>query len=141
MLLDITDCLGIPTCLFNVIFIDLVWVTFLLQSITDCFRRSCKTIKKSLLHLDIGGHGGRSTMLFCGHRRCYDCQWPLTGRYFKLWNWIVDHFSLTFVNLSLTLMLYFHLWLQINGKILMCREYYSQFGICKRSRVSLLEQG
>ena len=27
-------------------------------------------------------------------------------------NWIVDHFSLTFVNLSLTWMLYLHVWLQ-----------------------------
>ena len=58
----------------------------------------------------------------------------------KTTSWIVDHFSLTFVNLFLTWMLYFHVWLQYNGKVLVCREQYNQFGICQFSifRVSLL---
>ena len=36
----------------------------------------------------------------------------------KISNLMVDHFSLTFVNLSLAWMLYFHAWLQNKGKIL-----------------------
>ena len=63
--------------------IDLVWVTCLLQIITDCFRKSGKIIKKLLLHVDIGGHGDCSAKLFRDHKRCYDGQWPLTGHYFK----------------------------------------------------------
>ena len=34
---------------------------------------SCKIIK-SLLHLDSGGHGDRSTNLLGGQKRCYDGQ-------------------------------------------------------------------
>ena len=49
---------------------------------TDCFR-CCKTIKKSLIYLDIGGHGDRSAKLFGRQERFYDGQSPLTGRYFK----------------------------------------------------------
>ena len=78
----ITDGPGNPICLFNVIIIDLIWVTRLLQSITGCFR-SCKIIKKLLLHLDIGSHDDHSTKLFVGHKRCNNSQWLLTGRYFK----------------------------------------------------------
>ena len=47
----IADCLGIPICLFNIIVIDFGLINCLLQSIADCFRRSCKIIKKLLLHL------------------------------------------------------------------------------------------
>ena len=62
--------LVIPTWLFNVIVIDLIWVACLLQSVTDCFRRSCKITKKSLLHLDISNHGYSSMKLFGSHNCC-----------------------------------------------------------------------
>ena len=80
----VTSCLGISTCLFYVIIIDLVWVTCLLQSITYCFRRSCKIIKKLLLQLDIDSHGDCSTKLFGSCKCCYNDQWLLNGRYFQL---------------------------------------------------------
>ena len=54
----------------------------------------------------------------------------------KTSNWIVNHFSLTLFNLSLTWMLYFRLWLQNKGKILTWRKYYNQFNIYQRTRVS-----
>ena len=57
----------------------------------------------------------------------------------KTSNWVADHFSLTIVELLLTWMLYFHVWLQKNEEIIICREYYNQFGIYKRFRASLLE--
>ena len=44
-----------------------------------------------------------------------------------------------FVNILSTWMLYFHVWLQNKGKILMWREHYNQFGIYQRFRVFLLE--
>ena len=44
----------------------------------------------------------------------------------KTSNLIVDHFSLTFVNLSLAWMLYFYVWLQNNEKFLVRSEYYNQ---------------
>ena len=47
-------------------------VTCLLQSITYCFKRSCKEIKKLLLQLDIGGPGDHSAKLFVGHKYCYN---------------------------------------------------------------------
>ena len=47
----------------------------------------------------------------------------------KTSNLIIDHFSLTFVNLSLAWMLYFHVWLQNKGKFLVWSEYYNQFGM------------
>ena len=72
----ITDHLGISTCLFYVIVIDLVWVTCLLQCITDCFMRSWKVIKKLLLYLDMGGHGDHSTKLFSHHKHFYIVDWP-----------------------------------------------------------------
>ena len=58
----------------------------------------------------------------------------------KTSNWMVDHFSLTFVNLSLAWMFYLLVWLQNKGE-------NSKFGVntiislayIKRSRVSLLE--
>ena len=71
------------TCLFNAIVIDLAWVTCLLQSITDCCRRSCKITNNSLLDLDIGSHGDCSEKLFGSHKYCCDSQWPLTSSYFK----------------------------------------------------------
>ena len=37
--------------------------------------------------------------------------------------------SLSFVNLSLTWKLYFHIWLQNKGEIPIWSEYYNQFGI------------
>ena len=52
---------------------------------------------------------------------------------------IVDHFSLTFVNLLLAWMLYFHAWHQNKGKFLVWSEYYDQFGIYQPSGVSLVE--
>ena len=70
----------------NVIVIDLVWVTCLLQSITDCFIRSCKIIKNLILYLDSGSHGDCSAKVFGSHKRCYHNEWPLTNRYFKCFN-------------------------------------------------------
>ena len=52
---------------------------------------------------------------------------------------IVDHFSLTFANLLLAWMLYFHVWRQNMGKFLIWSEFYNQFGIYQHSRVFLLE--
>ena len=57
----------------------------------------------------------------------------------KTSSWIVDHFSLTFANLSLAWMLYFHVWLKNKGKFLIWSEYYNQFGIYQPSHVSLSE--
>ena len=37
-----------------------------------------------LLHLAAGDHGDRSTKLLGSHKPCYNGQWPLTSRYFKL---------------------------------------------------------
>ena len=53
----------------------------------------------------------------------------------KTSNLIVDHFSLTFVNLSLASTFYFHLRLQNKGKFLVWSEHYNQFGVCQPSRV------
>ena len=55
----------------------------------------------------------------------------------KTSNWMGDHFSLTFVNLLLAWMLYFHVWLQNEGKLLVWSEYYNQFGIYQPSLVSM----
>ena len=56
----------------------------------------------------------------------------------KASNWIVDHFSLTFVNLLLPWMFYFHVWLQgKNPKV--WSEYYYRFGIYQTFSLSLLE--
>ena len=54
----------------------------------------------------------------------------------KTSNWMLDHFSLTFFNLSLALMLYFHVWLQnkFGENTILIMAYI------KRSHVSLLEQ-
>ena len=54
-------------------------------------------------------------------------------------NWTADHCYLTFVNLLLIWMLYFHIWCQNKGKILVWIEYYNQFGIHQCFRVSFLE--
>ena len=43
-----------------------------------------------LFHLGIGGHGDHLAKLFGGHKRCYDCHWPLTCHYSK--RCIVDVF-------------------------------------------------
>ena len=51
---------------------------------------------------------------------------------FSSW-WI---FCLTFVNLLLAWMLYFHVWLLNKGMFLVSSEYYTQFGIYQTSRVS-----
>ena len=56
-------------------------------------------------------------------------------------HWIDDHFPLTSANISYTWMLYIHVWFQNKGKILIWWEYYNQWGIYQRSRVSLLEPG
>ena len=56
----------------------------------------------------------------------------------KLNSW---SFSLTFANLSLVWMLYFHVWLQNKRKVLVWSECYNQFGIYQSSRASLLEYG
>ena len=55
----------------------------------------------------------------------------------KTSNLIVGNFSLTFVNLSLVWILYFHVWLQNGGKLLVWSEYYNQFGIYQPSHVSM----
>ena len=55
----------------------------------------------------------------------------------KTSNLIVDNFSLTFVNLSLVWILYFHVWLQNGGELLVWSEYYNQFGIYQPSHVSM----
>ena len=48
-------------------------------------------------------------------------------------------FSLTFANLSLAWMLYFHVWLQNKRKFLVWSECYNQFAIYQPSCASLLE--
>ena len=57
----------------------------------------------------------------------------------KTSNLTIDYFSLSFINLPLAWMLYFHVWLQNKEKFLVWSEYYSQFGIYQFSRVSHLE--
>ena len=56
----------------------------------------------------------------------------------KTSNLIVDHFSLTIVNLSLGWILCFHVWHQNEGKFLVWCEYYNHFSIYQPSCVSLL---
>ena len=56
----------------------------------------------------------------------------------KTLNSIVYHFTLPFVSLSWTWMLYLHVWLQNEGKILIWSDYYNEFGIYQRSRISLI---
>ena len=46
----------------------------------------------------------------------------------KFINWCLI-VILTFVNLLLTWMLYFHVWLQNKGKFIVSSEYYNQFDI------------
>ena len=46
---------------------------------------------------------------------------------------------LTFVNFSLAWMLYFHVWLQNTGNLLVWSEYYDQFGKYQPPCVTLLE--
>ena len=53
-------------------------------------------------------------------------------------NLIVDHFSFTFVKLSLAGMLHFYQWLQIKRKFLVRSEYYDEFGIYQPFRVSTI---
>ena len=54
-------------------------------------------------------------------------------------NWIVDHFSLIFVNLSLAYLLYFHVWLQNKEKTLYLESIYTnQFGIYQKFECNLL---
>ena len=57
----------------------------------------------------------------------------------KTSNLIVDCFSLTFANLSLAWMFYFHVWCQNMRKFLVLSEYYDQFDKYKPSCVSFLE--
>ena len=57
----------------------------------------------------------------------------------KTSDWIVDHFSLIFVNLLLAWMMNFYVWIQNKGKFLVWIEYYNQFGIYQPSCVFLLE--
>ena len=53
---------------------------------------------------------------------------------------MADHFSLTFVSLSLASMLYFHVWLQSKGKVLVWKEYYNLwYGIYQPSWLFPLE--
>ena len=59
----------------------------------------------------------------------------------KTSNWMVDHFSSTFFNLSLAWMLYFHVWLQNNrGNSKFGENTILIMAYIKRSHVSLLEQ-
>ena len=57
----------------------------------------------------------------------------------KTSNLIVDCFSLTFANLSLAWMFYFHVWCQNMRKFLVLSEYYDQFDKYKPSCVSFLQ--
>ena len=57
----------------------------------------------------------------------------------KASNLVVCHVYLTFVNLSLAWMLYFHVWLQKKVKFLVWSEIYDQFDIYQLYCVSLLE--
>ena len=75
--------LSIPTCLFHINVVDLVWVTCLLQNASDCCRRSCKVTKKLLLHVDLGSHGDHLVKFFSCHKCCYNGQWLLTSHYFN----------------------------------------------------------
>ena len=95
------------------------------------------------------------SLMHVKNNMCHFCLWNLlswTMEWIK-WkkeqnienasNWIVDHFSLTFVNILLTWMLrfHFHVWLQNKGKILkkVWRKYCNQFGIYQCFHVTLLE--
>ena len=70
----------------------------------------------------------RTTSLMCvKNSMCQFCLWHLLSGTFKQGKWmkerktsnlIADHSSLTFVNLLLAWMLYFHVWLQNKGKFL-----------------------
>ena len=60
-------------------------------------KKKLQVIKRSLLHLDIWRSWWPFNEAFGGHKRCYDGQWPLTGRYFKRCNFkskTIEQFSL-----------------------------------------------
>ena len=57
----------------------------------------------------------------------------------KTSNLIIDHISLTFVNLLLAWMSYFNVRHQNKQKFLVWSVFYDQFGIYQPSHVSLLE--
>ena len=57
----------------------------------------------------------------------------------KTSNLIIDHISLTFVNLLLAWMSYFHVRHQNKQKFLVWSVFFDQFGIYQPSHVSLLE--
>ena len=84
-------------------------------------------------------HVKSSMCHFCLWRLCCGTLEQRNQRRAKTLNLIVDHFSLTFVNLSLAWMLYSYIWLQNNEKFLFWSECCNQFGIYQPSYVSLLE--
>ena len=79
----------------------------LMHAITQAHTSTCNT---SLMHVK--------------NSTCHFCLWHLNrtveeeNERTKTSNYIVDNFSLTFVNLSLTWNLHFHVWLQNKRKIL-----------------------
>ena len=81
---------------------------------------------------------GATSLKHAKSSMCHFCLWHLLSgtlelKTIKEWtktsNWIVDHFSLTFVNLVLAWVLYFYVWLQNKGKFKVWSEYYNQFAI------------
>ena len=78
-----------------------------------------------LMHVIACTHASTcTTSLMCVKKTCtsvyHTClgHWNEENERIKTSNRIVDHFSLTFVKLLLTWMLYFHIWLQNKRKIL-----------------------
>ena len=88
----------------------------------------------------------RATSFMCvKNSTCHLCLWHLLSGTWQQRKWkreqthqIVDHFSFTFVDLSLAWMLHFYQWLQIKRKFLVRSEYYDEFGIYQPSRVSTI---
>ena len=99
----------------------------------------------AIAHVDASSQS--ASLMHLKKSMCHFCLWHLLSgtseqrkwKKTKTPNLIVDSFSLTFVNLSLAWMLYFHVWCQNIGKFLVLSEYYNQFDKYQPSCVSFLE--
>ena len=107
-----------------------------------------KTTCVSLLHLmrAIAHASTRATSLMrvknstCHLRLWYSLSAKMQQRKWRTItsNLIVDHFSSTFVKLSLAWILHFYKWFYYKGKFLVRSEYYNEFGKYRPSSVSTI---
>ena len=104
--------------------ITYLWITFCALSKETVLSISCRPAHASLVWC--AEKIARATSVYGTYCLVH---WNAENERTKISNWIVDHFSLTFVNFSWTWMLYFHAWPQNKGEILSWSGYYNQFDI------------